>query len=498
MSAYSELHQHFARIGDLSHAAAIVSWDEAAMMPKGGGKARGRAMATLGVTVHGMTADPKVADWLDAASAQNDLSDWQRANIREMRRVFELATCISPDLVEARSLATARCEQAWRQCRSENDWATMAPMLDEVIRIAREEAAARSAATGLGLYDAMLDTYEPGMRASRVEVLFDELKAFLPRFAREVIERQALNPPTPLLGPFPVDKQRDLGIAMMQALGFDFDHGRLDISHHPFCGGVPDDVRITTRYDEATFASSLMAVLHETGHAMYEQGLPAEWRGQPVGEALSMATHESHSLLMELPACRTAEFVSYMAPIAQRTFLGHEVDDLAWSSRNLLALCTRVEMGHIRVDADEVTYPLHVILRFEIERDLVEGRLEVRDLPEAWDEKMMAYLSLDTRGNYTDGCLQDVHWPAGLVGYFPTYSLGAMTAAQLFAAAGKALGDVLADIGRGDFSRLLGWLRDHVHGQGSKLGYDELLQRATGSELDAGYFRKHLEARYGS
>lgn len=497
MSAYDDLHQHFARIGDLSHAAAIISWDEAAMMPKGGGDARGRAMATLGVTVHGMTVDPKVADWLEGASAQNDLSDWQRANVREIGRVHELATSVSAELVEARSLATSRCEQAWRECRAKNDWATMQPMLEEVVSIIRQQAAMRSDVTGLGLYDAMLDAYEPGMRAERVEVLFAELKAILPDFASSVIERQALNPPLALPGPFPVEKQRDLGLAMMQTLGFDFDHGRLDVSHHPFCGGVPDDVRITTRYDETAFASSLMAVLHETGHAMYEQGLPADWRGQPVGEALSMATHESQSLLMEMQACRTAEFVAYMTPFAQRAFLGKEVTDPVWSADNLLAHCTRVEKGYIRVDADEVTYPLHVILRFELERDLVEGRLEVRDIPAAWDAKMMAYLSLDTRGNYADGCLQDVHWQAGLFGYFPTYSLGAMTAAQLFAAANEALGHVREDIARGDFSRLLGWLRENVHGQGSKLGYDELLRRATGSELDTAYFRSHLEARYG-
>ena len=496
MTAYENLEKHFRRLGDLQHVGAIVSWDEAAMMPVGGGESRGDAMATLSVVVHEMLTDPCVGEWLDESDGLNDLSAWQTANLREIRRSFDAATVVTADLVRAKSLATARCEQAWRVARAANDWATMAPLLETVIGLTREEAAMRAAANGLDPYDALLDTYEPGMRAARVAGVFGELKGFLPEMVGEIIDAQKSLPATPITGEFSEESQRQLGLAMMKTLGFDFDRGRLDVSHHPFCGGVPDDVRITTRYRTDSFAESLMAVLHETGHAMYEQGLPVEWRGQPVGEALSMATHESQSLLMEMQACRTREFMQHMTPSAHAIFLGGASTDPVWSSENLYRLCTRVERGFIRVDADEVTYPLHVILRFEIERALIGGSLTVDHLPEAWDEKMQAYLGLDTQGNYADGCLQDVHWQAGLIGYFPTYSLGAMTAAQLFAAVRRALPDVMSNIAEGDFTALLAWLRANIHSQGRRLNFDELLTAATGQPLTVAPFRAHLQSRY--
>ena len=295
-----------------------------------------------------------------------------------------------------------------------------------------------------------------------------------------------------------MEKQRALGVEVMTAMGFDFAHGRLDISHHPFCGGVPEDVRITTRYNTDNFVQSLMGVIHETGHAMYEQGLPAGWRNQPVGAALSSGTHESQSLLMEMQACRTREFLQFLAPRAQRIFLGNESNDPAWGVDNLHRLYTRVERSYIRVDADEVTYPLHVILRYELEKQLIDGSLKVRDLPAAWDAKMREYLDVSTAGNFTDGCLQDVHWPAGLFGYFPTYTLGAMTAAQLFFAANAEIEGVPQAISQGQFASLLGWLREHVHGKGSFLAYDDLMREATGSTLDASYFKNHLLQRYGA
>jgi carboxypeptidase Taq len=313
-----------------------------------------------------------------------------------------------------------------------------------------------------------------------------------------VIARQAAEPVLPLTGDFSVEKQRALGVEVMTAMGFDFAHGRLDISHHPFCGGVPEDVRITTRYNTDNFVQSLMGVIHETGHAMYEQGLPAGWRNQPVGTALSSGTHESQSLLMEMQACRTREFLQFLAPRAQRIFLGNESNDPAWGVDNLHRLYTRVERSYIRVDADEVTYPLHVILRYELEKQLIDGSLKVRDLPAAWDAKMREYLDVSTAGNFTDGCLQDVHWPAGLFGYFPTYTLGAMTAAQLFFAANAEIEGVPQAISQGQFASLLGWLREHVHGKGSFLAYDDLMREATGSTLNASYFKNHLLQRYGA
>lgn len=497
MSRYQALHDYVSRIYDLKHVQAMAGWDEAVMMPVGGGLARGRALATLDVVIHDMFLDERLGAWLDEA-AQENLDPWQSANVREIRRLVDEARSVPGDLVNRLGLACARSEQAWRICRGDNDWASMKPLLAEVVALSREKAAALADGRGCSRYDALLDTFEPGTSTAMVDALFADLKAFLPTFTAEVIERQSSEQVLPLESDFSVEKQKHLGMVIMAALGFDFDHGRLDISHHPFCGGVPDDVRITTRYSTANFVESLMAVIHETGHAMYEQGLPRDWRDQPVGEALSAGTHESQSLLMEMQACRTRAFLEYMTPIAQREFLGHETNDPAWSVDNLHRIYTRVARTYIRVDADEVTYPLHVILRYEVERDLIEGKLAVADIPDAWDAKMRDYLEISTSGNYKDGCLQDVHWPSGLFGYFPTYTLGAMTAAQLFQSAVGELSDVHGHIGKGDFAPLLGWLRENVHSKGKLLPYTEMMQQATGSGLDAAYFKRHLQKRYGA
>ena len=281
----------------------------------------------------------------------------------------------------------------------------------------------------------------------------------------------------------------------MAALGFDFEHGRLDVSHHPFCGGVQEDVRITTRYTEKNFIESLMAVVHETGHAMYEQGRPRTMPGQPVTRARSAGVHESQSLMMEMQIGRSTAFLEFITPMVQVAF-DADPDDPAWSRQNLKRLYTNVERSLIRVDADELTYPLHVILRYEIEKDLIEGKAEARDIPAMWDEKMLAYLDLDTRGNYQAGCLQDVHWPAQLFGYFPTYTLGAMMAAQFFNAMSRSLPDLAEEIRTGRLERAVGWLRRNVHGKGSLLVTNDLMASATGEPLNARYFLNHLKARY--
>jgi carboxypeptidase Taq len=298
-------------------------------------------------------------------------------------------------------------------------------------------------------------------------------------------------------GPFPVERQRWLGVELMKRVGFDFQHGRLDVSHHPFCGGVPRDVRITTRYDEADFTKSLMGVLHETGHAKYEQNLPGEWLDQPVGKARSMALHESQSLLQEMQVSRSRPFLELAAPLVREAFpeaVGRQPE--SFTTENLYRLYTRVQPGYIRVDADEATYPCHVILRFDLEQRLIEGRMQVKELPEAWDAGMRALLGLSTGDNHKDGCMQDVHWPAGLFGYFPTYTLGALAAAQIYAAARAALPALDGQIAAGDFSGLNAWLRERVWAQGSLLETEALVRHATGAPLGAAAFERHLRARY--
>jgi carboxypeptidase Taq len=371
----------------------------------------------------------------------------------------------------------------------------VAPLLEEVVRLKREEANLVGEAMSLEPYDAMLDHYEEGLREAFVTQIFSDLESFLPGFVEEVLERQARDPVIIPEGPFPVYRQEALGRRMMETLGFDFRHGRLDVSHHPFCGGVPDDTRITTRYQEEDFLTALMAVLHETGHALYQQGLPERWREQPVGESLGAAVHESQSLMMEMQVCRGRAFIGHAAPLARDAFEASD-EDPAWSTDNLYRLCKRVERSFIRVDADEVTYPLHIILRFRMERQLFSGELEVADIPDAWNEGMESLLGLSTRDNLADGCMQDVHWFAGLFGYFPTYTLGALIAAQLFAVAREQQPRIESAIADGDFSPLLTWLRKHVHGRGQFCDADTLIRSVTGKPLGTEAFKEHLRARY--
>jgi carboxypeptidase Taq len=493
MQAYDSLTRRFRRLNALREAAGVLHWDSATVMPEGGAVARSEQLAALEVVCHEMLTAPEVADQLDAAEAAPPEDPWQQANLGRMRREWRHATALDSDLVEALSKATKRCEMLWRQARPAADFALVRPALEEVLRLVREAAVAKGAALGCSPYDALLDENDPGSDGATIERLFDDLAGFLPGFLEAVMARQAAGPralrPE---GPFPAAGQVELARRLMGQLGFDFEHGRLDTSLHPFCGGVPDDVRITTRYDEADFTTALMGVLHETGHALYERGLPAAWRLQPVGAACGMALHESQSLLIEMQACRSPEFVAYLAPLARQAFAG---EGPAWQADNLLALYTQVKPGFIRVDADEVTYPAHVILRHRLERAMIAGDLVPAELPGAWGDGMQALLGIAPPDDRL-GCLQDIHWYDGAWGYFPTYTLGAMIAAQLFEAARAAKPEIPAAIGRGDFAPLLAWLGERVHAQGSRLVGAALVEQATGRPLDPEVFKAHLKRRY--
>ncbi|HVA35873.1 MAG TPA: carboxypeptidase M32 [Stellaceae bacterium] len=489
--AYATLESRFKRLGLVNEAVAMLNWDTAAMMPEGAAGARAEQLAELKVIAHELLADPRLAELIDDA-ARDGLDDWQRANVGEMRRLWLHATAVPSDLVAAYSRACSACEMAWRKARPANDFASIRPRLQRVLDLTREVAAAKAEKLGTSPYEALLDQFEPGGSVAEIDRLFDHLAERLPALIDSALAAQAARtPPARPAGPFPIEAQRLAARRLMERLGFEFDHGRLDQSLHPFCGGTPDDVRITTRYDESDFARALMGVLHETGHALYERGLPAAWRRQPVGEARGMSVHESQSLLIEMQVCRSHEFLEFAAPILRECFGGGP----EWTAENLYRLGTRVARSLIRVDADEVTYPAHVILRYRLERALISSELELADLPDAWAagmERLLAVTPPDDR----NGCLQDIHWYDGAWGYFPTYTLGAMTAAQLFDAAKRAVPAMPSAIARGDFAPLLTWLRANVHGLGSRFSARELLVRATGKPLDAAIFEAHLRARY--
>jgi len=489
--AYTALTHTFTRLYRLSHLGALAGWDQAAMMPPKGNAARGAAQAELQVVMHQILGNADLPGLLQAASAE-PLSELQQANLREMQREWTLSTQLPERLVQAQSLATSRCEHAWRTQRPTNDWVGFLGNFREVVKNAREEAAILSQAQGISPFDALMDKYEPGSRSAAIDALFDDVKTWLPALVQQVLAKQASERVLAPVGPFPIEHQRALGIDLMGLLGFDFEAGRLDVSAHPFCGGVPEDVRITTRYTEQDFVRSMMGVVHETGHARYEQNLPEDTRHLPVGRARSMGIHESQSLSFEMQLGRSAPFLQLIAPKISR-HLGHQA---AFEADNLARLYTRVQPGLIRIDADELTYPAHVILRYEIERDLINGQIEADDIPTLWDSKMAQYLGLATRGNFKDGCLQDIHWPSGNFGYFPSYTLGAMYAAQFFASIRRAHPDLDTRVAAGNLSPIFDWLQQHIWQQASRWSTDALVQRATGETLNPVHFRAHLEQRY--
>ncbi|KJE35648.1 peptidase M32 [Thalassospira sp. HJ] len=491
--AYKQLEARFHRMSVLSGIGGMLHWDMAVIMPGGGADARSEQLATLSVLENELINAPDLGDLIASAETEN-LDDWQKANLAEMKRGWVHGTAVPADLVEKMSRAETRCEVAWRKARADNDFKGLLPQLQEVLDLSIEAGKAKAEALGTSVYDALLDQYDPMMRSERIDSLFAELESFLPDFTADVIERQkSEDKPIKPVGPFPVETQNRIGLDLMKAVGFDFDHGRLDISHHPFCGGIPEDVRLTTRYDENDFTSAIMGVLHETGHAMYERGLPKEWQNQPVGTARGMTMHESQSLLVEMQACRSEEFLTYAGPVFEAAFGG---DSSAWTANNLHRLYTRVEPGLIRVDADEVTYPAHVILRYRIERALIEGDMKLADLPSAWNEMMQKLLGIVPEDD-RNGCMQDIHWPSGAWGYFPTYTLGAMAAAQIFAAAKDANPDIATGLTRGDFAPLMSWLGTNIHSQASSKSTDAILEAATGKVLGVEAFKAHLENRYG-
>ena len=489
--AYQQLTATFTRLHHLDHLQAMAYWDQASMMPAGGAESRAAALTEVASLMHQLRTDPRLPG-LMARATDEPLSPHQRANLREIGREWRAANALPEALVQRSQLATSRCEHAWRSQRPANDWAGFLPNFREVVAVAREEAARLSEASGLRPYDALMDRYEPGMTCAQLDPLFSDLRRWLPGLIRQVQERQRGEAVIAPVGPFPVEAQRALCLRVMQRLGFDFERGRLDVSTHPFAGGVPEDVRLTTRYDSAEFLSSLLGAVHECGHGRYEQNRPRAWLGQPVSQARSMGLHESQSLAFEMQLGRHPGFVALLAPMIRQAF----GDQPAFADDNLLRLVTRVAPGKIRVDADELTYAPHVMLRYDIERRLIEHEIEPDDVPALWDAGMADWLGQDTRGDFRDGAMQDVHWPEAMFGYFPCYTLGAMYAAQWFAAMRRDAPDLDARISAGDLAPVFGWLDRQIWQQASRWTTDELASRASGEVLNPAFYRAHLEARY--
>ena len=492
-SPYEQLEQEFRRLHAFRGALSLLRWDAAVMMPRGSADVRGEQLAALETEHHALLTTPKVARLLERAeAAASQLEDWPLANLHEMRRQRDHAIATPPSLIARLAKATARAEVYWVEAKKANDFKLLAPHLEEVVHLVRDKAALLGQARGLAPYDALVDGFTPGISTADIDTIFKALSRKLPGLINEAIEVQAAHAPTPLTGKFTVARQRSLSVDVLKALGFPFDRGRLDESEHPFTEGVPGDIRVTTRFDLNDPFSGLLGAVHETGHAMYDLGLPLKWRDQPVGRDRGLALEESQSLLFEMNLCRSRAFVKYVRPLMEKYL---QVSGPEWDEANLYRHLIRVRRSTIRMDADELTYPVHIMLRYELEKKILEGSLPVADLPEAWNANLEQRLNIRP-ANDVEGCLQDIHWAVGHFGYFPSYVLGAVIAGQLNEAMRAARPALDEEIAAGHFGGVMDWLRDNVHGVGARLPVQDLIKQATDKPLSAAAYLRYLETKY--
>lgn len=488
-STYAHLMQRAAELADLGSAEGLLGWDQETKMPRKGADGRAHVSATLAGVVHEKLIDPALLDGLQQLHG-NGLGETERAQIAELHRVVDRQKRIPGDLVRAVAEIQSRATSVWVDCRPRNDFKTFAPLLEEVVRLKRRVAEA------VGFeddpYDALLDEYEPGAKVDRIAAVLSELREFLVPVVQEIADRNVPRPDL-LDGPFDREKQDAFGRQVVEAMGFDLEAGRLDLSAHPFTSGIhAGDTRLTTRY-AANLATGLFGTMHEAGHGLYEQNLPERFRRTPLGSAASLGIHESQSRLWENMVGRGRAMWAHFFPRLQEQFPERLKDvDLDTFHRAV----NDVRRSLIRIESDEVTYNLHIVVRFELERALISGDLPVADLPGAWNEKFNEYLGI-TPPDLSSGVMQDIHWAAGLIGYFPTYSLGNLYAAQLYDAAVRGVPALEDHIARGNLIPLRDWLVEHVHRWGRLHGADDLVTRATGGPLDLEYFKRYVRAKFG-
>jgi carboxypeptidase Taq len=489
--AYDTLTALQLRLHHLGHLQALATWDRMTQMPAGGTAARAAAQAELAQLLRDLKHDPSLHAQFALAESE-PLSELQRVNLQLMQREQRLSQAVSNET----AARVQRCSDAtmatWNSARQANDWQSFAAPLTALVAAVRDEAEQLGQVLGLSRYDALLERHEAGLRTSRVRSLFSEVAQWLPGLIQQVRDRQSTEDVIQPEGPFPIEAQRQLCQTIVSMLGFDFERGRLDASAHPFTGGVPEDVRLTTRYKEGSFLPALLAAMHEAGHACYFQNLPREWLGQALTEPHSAALHEGQALSFERQLAPSMAFAQALSPLL-KTFFGSQV---AFEPHNLWCLMTRVQPGPIRVEADELTYPAHIILRTEIELELIDGTLNADDIPAAWNERMQQLLGVDTRGYLNQGPLQDVHWARGMFGYFPTYLVGTMVAAQCNAAMRVDMPDLDVRIAAGDLGCVGAWLKPRVWQVGAQFNAEELLRQITGEVLNPDCLRRHFERRY--
>lgn len=480
----------------LESTAAILGWDQETMMPAEGVEHRSRQLSQLARMSHGLFTDPKVGELLDAADeecASLDRRSPERVNLWGIRRDYERAVKLPASLVAELAEVSSKAQHEWAEARRDSDFPRFRPWLERIVELNRQKAECFGWDRTRGeAWDALADGYEPGCTAKGVEALFAPLRESLVRLIA-LLDSGPRRPSDAFNHhPLPVDAQERLSRTVAEAIGFDFRRGRLDRSTHPFCGGSHcRDVRLTSRYQESCLLDGLGSTMHEAGHGMYEQGLSSAWIGLPMGEAVSLSIHESQSRLWENQVGRSRPFMQWLRGRLPE-FFGSACD--RFSVDDLHDAANIVERGLIRVDADEATYNLHVIVRFEIERRLIDGSLPVGQLPEAWNRLYQEIVGV-TVPDDRRGCLQDVHWSMGAIGYFPTYTLGTLYAAQFFDAAKREIPGLEEGFAQGGFASLLRWLNERIHAHGRRFLPEELCREVTGEPLSAEPFLRHLERK---
>ncbi|MEI8038226.1 MAG: carboxypeptidase M32 [Verrucomicrobiota bacterium] len=481
---------HARELAVIQSSAAVVGWDQETYLPPAAAAHRATQLAWLAARAHDRATSPDWQSALELAEAADGGTDrCLTANLRELRRQFNRATQLPTELVSRESAASSLAKHAWADARQRADFAAFAPHLTTLLGIAREKAELWGYAAEP--YDALLEDYERGTSTAAVAELFDAMRPEFRETAARAVAKSAARAPGLPPGPYPIAAQQRLNAAIATSIGFDFQAGRIDTTAHPFCTTLgPRDVRLTTRYDEADFTSSLFGILHEAGHGLYEQGLPAAEFGLPSGSAVSLGIHESQSRLWENHVGRSRAFWIRWYPAAQHAF----PQLAAFPLDDFLAFIWRANFSPVRVEADEATYDLHILLRFGLERRLLNGSLAVADVPAAWNEDFLGLFGF-TPENDAQGCLQDIHWAMGGLGYFPTYTLGNIHAAQLFAAA-RQVPAIAAAIDQADYTPLLAWLRQAVHTHGATLDPADLIRQATGSPPSTRDYLAHLQSRY--
>jgi carboxypeptidase Taq len=479
----------------LDSCSSLLGWDERTYMPRKGAENRAEQLAFLAGLSHSRLVDPEIGDLLNTVKTSDlvngDSSD-ATVIVREIGRTYDRAVKLPQSLVEEITRVTTLAQGAWAEARATSDFKAFKPWLEKVIALKKLEAEAVGYKDDP--YNAMLDDYEPGATVASIDETFTKHRVELVKLL-EKIKGSGREPDTTIITrEYPVEAQKAFGHEGAAAIGFDFERGRLDITTHPFCTGIgPGDTRITTRYDAHHFNGAFFGILHESGHGIYDQGLPADQYGSPLGEYISLGIHESQSRMWENMVGRSRAFWTHMYPKAQKAFpkaLGNvPVDAFYWAVND-------VRPSFIRVEADEATYNLHILLRFEMERAFFSGDLTVDDIPGAWNEKFKSYFGI-TPPDDAQGCLQDVHWSAGLIGYFPTYALGNLYAAQFFAKANEDLGDLHKQFAKGEFAPLKKWLQDNIHAHGRRYLANDLVERVTGKPLGSEAVMAYMNKKFG-